>query len=353
MTGSDAAGRAEAVRDRYREVFGIVPAGIEDRLAVAEAAGRMGAVEVVEALRRALLTESPLEPRLQQLVHFAQLVALGHEGPARLHAKGAQRAGATLADLVGVAETSLVSAGMPAYALAIEIIAELRDADESPSAQGRVRTITPPSGRMWDRRFAEEGWPTDPDPFLVDLAETLPAGRGLDLGSGPGRNSLWLAAKGWDMTLVDASGVGVDQAAAAADAMSVTVTTVHADVADWQPGAALFDLVIVANLHPGPDALATLLCGAATALRPGGHLYVVGHHLANLGHHGPPDPERLLTEERLRVALPAGLEVQLLETRFRLTDHGHREDHGDGDPERDMVVLAWATKPRSHRKGSR
>ena len=129
MTRSDAAGRAEAVRDRYRHVFGIVPAGIEDRLAVAEAAGRLAAVEAIEALRRALLAENPLEPRVQQLVHFAQLVALDHEGPARLHARGAQRAGATLADLVGVAETSLVTAGMPAYALAIEIITGLSDAE--------------------------------------------------------------------------------------------------------------------------------------------------------------------------------------------------------------------------------
>lgn len=68
---------------------------------------------------------------------------------------------------------------------------------------------------MWDRRFAEQPCPTDPDPFLVGLAGALPTGRGLDFGAGPGRNSLWLAAKGWDMTLVDASKVGLEQAAAA------------------------------------------------------------------------------------------------------------------------------------------
>lgn len=45
-------------------------------------------------------------------------------------------------------------------------------------------------GEVWDRRFAEDGWPTEPDPFLVELAEPLSPGRGLDLGSGPGRNSL-------------------------------------------------------------------------------------------------------------------------------------------------------------------
>jgi len=36
-----------------------------------------------------------------------------------------------LVDLVGVAETSLVTAGIPAYALAIEIIAELLDTEEA------------------------------------------------------------------------------------------------------------------------------------------------------------------------------------------------------------------------------
>ena len=123
--------RAEAVRCRYREAFGTVPSGIEHRLSVAEAAGRLGAVEAIESLRQALLADNPLGPRIQQLVHFAQLVALGREGPARLHARGARRAGATLADLVGVAETSLVTSGMPAYGLAVEIIAELFDEDET------------------------------------------------------------------------------------------------------------------------------------------------------------------------------------------------------------------------------
>lgn len=125
MTASSSAARVEAIRDRYRTVFATVPPGIETRLSVAEATGRLDAVETIEALRRCLLADNPLDSRTQQLVHFAQLVALGHDGPARLHARGALRAGATPADLVGVAETALVTAGMPAYALAIDIVAEL------------------------------------------------------------------------------------------------------------------------------------------------------------------------------------------------------------------------------------
>lgn len=125
MSSDPGSERADAIRDRYRDVFGAVPAGIDERIAVAEATGRLDAIETIEQLRKILLAGNPLDERVQQLVHFAQLVALGRDKPARLHARGAIRAGASLADLVGVAETSLVTSGMPAYALAIEVISEL------------------------------------------------------------------------------------------------------------------------------------------------------------------------------------------------------------------------------------
>jgi SAM-dependent methyltransferase len=195
---------------------------------------------------------------------------------------------------------------------------------------------------MWDRRFAEQAWPTDPDPYLMELARSLPPGRGLDLGAGPGRNSLWLAAKGWVMTLVDVSRVGLDQALAAAGALAATIIPVHADVYDWQPDEASFDLAIVANLHPGADALPIVLARAAHALRPGGHLYVVGHHVGNQRRHGA-DPSRLFTAERLRAALPADLSVEVLGTRPRAFS-GDRPDEPD-----ESVVLAWATKPSQPR----
>jgi len=135
MTSDSPSALIELVRQRYRDVFATVPPGIEARLAVAQATDRLEAVEVIEQLRRVLLAGNPLDARTQQLVHFAQLVALGREGPARLHARGALVAGATPRDLVGVAETSLVTAGMPAYALAMEIINEFLALEESDTSE--------------------------------------------------------------------------------------------------------------------------------------------------------------------------------------------------------------------------
>jgi 4-carboxymuconolactone decarboxylase len=75
---------------------------------------------------------------VQQLAHFGQLLALGRPGPARIHARGALHAGASLADLAGVAETALLTAGAPAYALGIEIVAELLPAADQGSPAGDV-----------------------------------------------------------------------------------------------------------------------------------------------------------------------------------------------------------------------
>lgn len=193
---------------------------------------------------------------------------------------------------------------------------------------------------MWDRRFSEHAWPSEPDPLLVEVAGALPPGRGLDLGSGPGRNSLWLASKGWEMTLVDASRVALAQARARAEQLGVRVEAEHGDVLGWRASGSAYDLAIVANLHPGPEALAQVLASAAEALAVGGHLYVVGHDVANLGHHGPPDADRLLTIERLSKALPPTVFVEVLERRTRKPGH-EAKAHAEAP---DVAVLAWATR---------
>lgn len=98
---------------------------MEERLRLAQDFGRLPTEEAIASLRHIVLADSPLGARVQQLVHFGQLLALGCADPARIHARGALHAGAGPADLIGVAETALITAGVPAYALGIDIIAGL------------------------------------------------------------------------------------------------------------------------------------------------------------------------------------------------------------------------------------
>jgi SAM-dependent methyltransferase len=190
----------------------------------------------------------------------------------------------------------------------------------------------------WNRRFTEQAWIATADPLLVELAGPLPPGRALDVGIGPGRNSLWLAGCGWRVTALDGSGVAVAQARAAAAAAGLSLDTVHADVGRWSPPKAMYDLVVVANLHLPSSQLQVLFSRLADGLRPGGHLFVVGHDVANLGRHGPPDPELLLTVERAVAVLPPDLVVERLERVLRPASQV-------GDALEDWAVLAWMCAP--------
>jgi len=124
------------VRARYAELLGTVPAAIEQRLALAGRTGRGDSVLAIEALRQAVIMNSPLGRQVGQLVHFGQLLALGRSGPARRHARAARRAGASLAQLPGVAELALITAGVPAYSLGVEILTEIADEEPGPSPDG-------------------------------------------------------------------------------------------------------------------------------------------------------------------------------------------------------------------------
>ncbi len=103
-----------------------VPVPLEHRVTIS---GRLEAVEVIEALQQALVTENPLGAKQQELVHFGQLVVLGERELASRHGAAARRAGATPAELLGVVETALIAAGLPAYSLGLSALAELLNAD--------------------------------------------------------------------------------------------------------------------------------------------------------------------------------------------------------------------------------
>jgi SAM-dependent methyltransferase len=195
-------------------------------------------------------------------------------------------------------------------------------------------------GENWNEQYAAVGrrFSIHPDTAMVELVTPLPPGRALDLGAGEGRNSLWLARHGWTVTAVDGSSVALERARAAAAAEGLSVSPIQADIGDFLRRGDTFDLVVIANIHPSPEERAELLRAAVGAVRPGGHLFLVGHHVDSLGRVGPLDAARLYTEEGLGGALP-GLRTLLLERRERTLG-------GDtGEPVVDVVL--WAAAPES------
>lgn len=169
----------------------------------------------------------------------------------------------------------------------------------------------------WDDRYAESElvWSAGPNQFLPPLVESMTRGRALDIACGEGRNAIWLARHGWDVTGVDFSPVGIEKAANLAG--DTTVDWVVADVVGYEPEGS-FDLVMIFYLHLVPEDLARVFDNAVAALAHGGTLFGVGHALRNLtdGHGGPPVPEILWSEETIRPFVE-GLDIIELGERTR------------------------------------
>jgi 2-polyprenyl-3-methyl-5-hydroxy-6-metoxy-1,4-benzoquinol methylase len=172
----------------------------------------------------------------------------------------------------------------------------------------------------WDARYAGSDlvWGVEPNRFVVEELAGLAPGRALDIAAGEGRNAVWLAARGWQVTAVDFSRVAVERGRQLAASHGVELDWLVADLRDYRPPAEAFDAVLVAYLHVSPDDLAAVLRRCAAALAPGGRIVVIGHDLTNLhrGVGGPQLPDVLYTPEAITAALP-GLTIVRAERALR------------------------------------
>ena len=168
----------------------------------------------------------------------------------------------------------------------------------------------------WDRRYAESGllWSAQPNRFLVAEVSDLPSGRALDLACGEGRNAVWLARLGWQVTGVDFSEVAIAKAREQSRAAGVDVEWVVADLLDYDPAERAFELVIAFYLQVPASDRARILSAAAESVADGGTFLLVGHDSRNIagGYGGPQDPAVLYTPEDVVADLP-GLEVERAE----------------------------------------
>jgi 2-polyprenyl-3-methyl-5-hydroxy-6-metoxy-1,4-benzoquinol methylase len=179
----------------------------------------------------------------------------------------------------------------------------------------------------WNRKHGEAGllFGAEPNRFLVAEVSELTAGRALDLACGAGRNAVWLAERGWQVTGADFSDVAIENARGLAAERGVEVDWAVADLREWEPPARAFDLVVVLYLQLPAEELGPILGRAADAVAPGGTLLVVGHHSANIaeGSGGPKDPRVLYTAEEVAASLD-GLEIEKAERVLRSVE-GERD----------------------------
>lgn len=157
----------------------------------------------------------------------------------------------------------------------------------------------------WNRKFGEGSHTSsEPSSFLIAQADRLPAtGRVLDIAGGVGRNALWLASRGLEVTIADNSDVGLQMARARAAEAGVALHTELVDLEQEALPAGPWDLVTKV-LYMQRSLFRTI----PEVLGPGGLLVCIQPTVSNLERHAKPPRSHLLLPGELR-DLVQGLEI--------------------------------------------
>jgi len=152
---------------------------------------------------------------------------------------------------------------------------------------------------MWDQRYAEEGFAygKEANDFLKESTDKLlQGGNILCLAEGEGRNAVYLAERGFTVSCVDLSPVGLDKAAALAQSRSLSIQTCVADLNDYQIAANSYDAIISIFCHLPPPVQKYVHGQIHKGLRPGGVLVLEGYSKQQLDFNtgGPRNPEMLM-----------------------------------------------------------
>ncbi len=200
---------------------------------------------------------------------------------------------------------------------------------------------------MWDERYAKPGYlfGTEPAAFLrAQAGHVAPGARILCVADGEGRNSVWLAGQGHEVTAFDASPVALEKARKLAQARGVRVDYRLSTVEDWDWSREFDAVVAIFIQFLAPDARDTVFHQMKRAIRPGGVLLLHGYapRQVDYGTGGPPCRENMYTADILRAAF-ADFEI------LRLADYDAVIREGTGHSGLSGLVDLVARKPAEGR----
>jgi SAM-dependent methyltransferase len=155
------------------------------------------------------------------------------------------------------------------------------------------------AGEQWDKRFSVDRYlyGTEPVDFLRENIGRLPRGKALLLAAGEGRNAVWLAAQGYDVTAQDASPVGLEKARALAAQRGVTIRTEVGDLQHgYDMGESEYDLITNFYYHD-----TAMIPAVMRALKPGGMFILQNFSIdqPETNRFGPKNPDYLVRPNEL------------------------------------------------------
>jgi 2-polyprenyl-3-methyl-5-hydroxy-6-metoxy-1,4-benzoquinol methylase len=150
----------------------------------------------------------------------------------------------------------------------------------------------------WDRQHGEGQGSERPSGFLAEIFSarycSIAPGRALDVACGKGRNSLFLAARGFDVTGLDISSVALDEARRRTAARSLAVSFQRADLETIHLAHAQYDLIINFNYLQR-----SLIPQIHSALKTGGYVIFETYLIDQREIGQPKNPQYLLAHNEL------------------------------------------------------
>ena len=153
----------------------------------------------------------------------------------------------------------------------------------------------------WNERYDRDMYiyGKEPAAFLKQKIGGLKKGKALVLAMGEGRNAVYLAQNGFDVTGVDISDVAIEKCNKLAEERNTTVNAVVADLTDYDMGEAQFDLITKFYYYE-PSIFPQII----DALKPGGMFILEQFSMDHLRYRetssfGPRNPDYLIKPNEL------------------------------------------------------
>ncbi|GLS91024.1 SAM-dependent methyltransferase [Psychromonas marina] len=164
------------------------------------------------------------------------------------------------------------------------------------------------SKSMWDKEYDTEQYMygKQPNDFLEANYEQLPKGNILMLAEGEGRNAIFLAKLGYQVTAVDISEVGLSKACKLASENNVQIKTICTDLEHFDLGVQQWDGIVSIFCHLPAALRQSLYQRVELALKPKGVMLIEGYTPEQLNYEsgGPPVAEMMISKSILVKELP-------------------------------------------------
>ena len=171
----------------------------------------------------------------------------------------------------------------------------------SPIASPQDESESEATKARWDERYDRDMYiyGKEPAAFLKQKISGLKKGKALVLAMGEGRNAVYLAQNGFDVTGVDISEVAIEKCNKLAKERNTTVNAVIADLTDYDMGEAQFDLITKFYYYE-PSIFPQII----DALKPGGMFILEQFSIDHLKYRetsrfGPRNPDYLIKPNEL------------------------------------------------------